>query len=101
MMNGISTHAIECGCPNGLFCLHSLLGELTDLGKQVWISGSNSLLILNWLQSTFAFGQNLRKLYVNRYAASRLFYPVITLLMRCRLRFIPDTLSNKNVVYFR
>ncbi|KDR72600.1 hypothetical protein GALMADRAFT_252751 [Galerina marginata CBS 339.88] len=44
-----------------------LLGELTDLGRQ----------------STFNFGQNLRKLYVDR------------------LGFLPDFLSDQNAVYFR
>ncbi|PPQ68920.1 hypothetical protein CVT24_007664 [Panaeolus cyanescens] len=44
-----------------------LLGELTDLGRQ----------------TTFAFGKNLRNLYVNR------------------LGFIPDKLSDTNQVYFR
>ncbi|KAF9523260.1 phosphoglycerate mutase-like protein [Crepidotus variabilis] len=44
-----------------------LLGELTDLGRQ----------------TTYHFGQNLRRLYVER------------------LGFMPDTLSHKNTVYFR
>ncbi|KAF8970225.1 histidine phosphatase superfamily [Flammula alnicola] len=44
-----------------------LLGELTDLGRQ----------------STFHFGQNLRKLYIDR------------------LGFLPDVLTDKNMVYFR
>ncbi|KAF8899757.1 histidine phosphatase superfamily [Gymnopilus junonius] len=44
-----------------------LLGELTDLGRQ----------------STYNFGRNLRKLYIDR------------------LGFLPDTLSNKDSVYFR
>ncbi|KAH9477792.1 putative acid phosphatase SPBC4.06 [Psilocybe cubensis] len=44
-----------------------LLGELTDLGRQ----------------STYSFGQNLRRLYVER------------------LGFIPDTLPSSDIVYFR
>lgn len=81
--------------------LHSFLGELTDLGRQVWISSWNSFLVLIWLQSTFAFGRNLRRLYVNRYAASQSCCPRITSPTRCRLGFIPDTLSDENLVYFR
>ncbi|KAF5318508.1 hypothetical protein D9619_010708 [Psilocybe cf. subviscida] len=44
-----------------------LLGELTDVGRQ----------------STYNFGVNLRKLYIDR------------------LGFIPDILSDKNITYFR
>ena len=80
---------------------HSFLGELTDLGRQAWVSSWNSFLILNWLQSTFALGRDLRRLYIDRYAVSRSCCPRITSPARYRLGFIPDTLSDKDFVYFR
>jgi len=80
---------------------NSLLGELTDVGKRVrGDSGHLTVgLRVSW-QSTHSFGAALRGLYVDRYAPQQLLDFVSPHLI-FRLKFLPQTLDNEHLTYFR
>ena len=61
----------------------SLLGELTDVGRQ----------------STYNFGIALRKLYIEKWVFQSALPPPTN--FRTRLGFLPDSLHREGEVYFR
>jgi hypothetical protein len=85
-----------------MLIIWSLLGELTDIGRQVsrkfhYLQG----LKLRYHQSTYNFGLALRKLYVNKLVTSQLRDALSIDLPLLRLAFIPDVLEDTRNAYFR
>lgn len=81
-----------------------MLGELTDVGRQVYFSSIvfHITSLNNALQSTYSLGRSLRKLYVEKYVSMRVL-KISNILSSSiyRLGFLPDTLTNMDDVYFR
>lgn len=86
----------------------SMLGELTDTGRQVSTRQDDIQLWIfpqSYLQTTYNYGVALRELYIDRWKSCRVkcvlqpdsYY----WLLRGRLGFLPDSISDDRTLYFR